>query len=190
MNEYEEIKRKIEGKNKKNIFLSFFEIIFVICILFLSFLIYAKNDENGLMLQKYFNLNVSFKEFNNKIGLTLSKMFSNLNIFDEEEKKDKMVSQSVYYQSVGDNYYTYETHEVVMLNYGKILNIKNENNFYVVNVYYSSGINACYYELNDVNVKKGDLLNKRESIGTYEEKFKVIFAKNNQIITYEEVLLS
>lgn len=190
MNEYEEIKRKIEGKNKKSKLLSIFEMVFVICILILSFLIYAKNDESGSMLQKYFNVNVSFKDLNNKIGLSLSKIFSNLNIFDVEEKEDKKVSQTKYYQSIGDNYYTYETNEVVMLNYGKILNITTEDSFYAVNVYYSTGINACYYELSNISVKKGDLLNKSEIIGTYEEKFKVIFAKSSKIITYEEALLS
>ena len=188
MNDIERLRKKINGTKKRHKILTFLESILILFAITLSFLIYAKNDENGFFLQKYFNVNISFKSLNDKIGFAISKMLSNFNIFNKEEDSKK-VSTSIYYQKQDNNYYSYSSLEVPMLFDGKVLSILNVDNKYSVNVYYSNGVNACYYELTSNYTKKEDLLSKGDYIGTYEEKFKVIFAKNDQIITYEEALL-
>lgn len=188
MQTYKKIKNKIEGKNKG--FFNFFQIVFIIIALFLSFMIYAKNDENGSFLQKYFHLNVSFKDFNNKVGLNISRFLANLNIFTENDEDAKKVATNIYYLKDENNYYTYTSNEVPMLFYGKVLSINDAEKKYDINIYYSNGVNACYYGLESNYTNKGDILNKGDIIGTYEERFKVIFAKNNKIISYEEALLS
>ncbi len=190
MNTYEEIKNKIEGKKKTHKILRIIEVFFIILIFVLSFMIYADKDEDGKFFKKYFNIDISFKDFNDKVGLFMSNMLANFNIFIKDEPSIKEVDASIYYQKLGNNYFAYESQEIPMLFYGKILSVEESLNSYNVNVYYKNGINACYYEVINSHVKKGDLLNKGDSLGTYEEKFKAIFAKDNKIISYEEVLLA
>ncbi len=190
MDNYEEIKNKIEGKNKKHYILNFFKLILSFFVLVLSFLIYAKNDEDASFLSKVFNVNVSFKAMNEKISYQISTLLSSLNIFKKDEEKTHLVSTPINYISLGNNYYSFESNEIPLLFKGKILNINTFNDTYNVNVYFENGINACYYDILNIYVNKGDIVNRNETIGNYETQFKVIFAKNNQIISYEEALLS
>lgn len=187
MNEYERIKKSI-NKKKNHPLLKFFELICLLLVFLLSFMIYAKNDENGSFLNKYFSLNVSFKSFNDEVGYYLSKFLANFNIFTKDDESKK-VSGTIYYQVLGDDYYSYESNNIPLLYDGKIVNISQIDDAISISVYYQNGITANYYELTSSFVNKEDIVSLGENIGTYEERFKTIFQIDNQIISYEEVLL-
>ena len=64
---------------------------------------------------------------------------------------------------------------------------KNQESFVMIT--YENGVVASYYELFDPIVKTLDQLKAGDVIASYETKFKVLFQKGNQLISYEEALL-
>lgn len=187
MNEYQRIKKRIE--KKKNPFLKISTIFFALISLAIGFLIYAKNDENGSFLKKHFSLNISFEKMNNEISLFLSSLLAKFNIFTNKDSNDIKVNNEINYQKIDDYYYKTSSNKIEMLDNGKILNVKQDDD-YIINVYYQNGVCASYYNLIEINVSKDDYLNKGDIIGYYEDKFKVLFSKDHELISYEEFMLS
>ena len=67
-------KDKTPIKEKK--ILKFFNFFMVLLVILLGGLIYCKQDENGTLLKRMFNVDVSFKTMNEKIENTLNNVFS------------------------------------------------------------------------------------------------------------------
>ncbi len=193
MDNINEIRNRInynKKNNKSNPFLKLIKILMVLMCIAVSFLIYAKNDENAVFLQKTLNINLSFKDFNQKVGLFFSKLASSLNIFDSNDQMDDTpVSSNISYISLGNSNFMTEDNTVPMLFFGKIVNVQKKNDMNQVTVYYQNDVIACYYNLIDLYVKKNDLLNEKNIIGTYNESFKVLFQYENCLIDYEEAIL-
>lgn len=71
---------------------------------------------------------------------------------------------------------------------GTINNItKQENDKYYVLISYDNGVTAQYFDLVDILVKNNDTLTSNQIIGGYEEKFKALFMRGNEVIKYEEI---
>ena len=115
MDEIEEIQKRMEkGETKKakrstayKIMMSFL----IVLALALGFLIYARVDENGSVLNNIFHSNISFTSFNAKINRFLDNMFR-FNLKDNQD--DLPVGGSVTYEALEDNYYRSEDQSVRM----------------------------------------------------------------------------
>ncbi len=183
MDEIEEIQKRMEkGETKKakrstayKIMMSFL----IVLALALGFLIYARVDENGSVLNNIFHSNISFTSFNAKINRFLDNMFR-FNLKDNQD--DLPVGGSVTYEASEDQ-------SVRMLKRGVVSYMETKNQESFVMITYENGVVASYYELFDPIVKTLDQLKAGDVIASYETKFKVLFQKGNQLISYEEALL-
>ncbi len=192
MDDLTTIKKRIEetGRIKKTrrhpLYKVMMSLLIVLSIV-LGCLIYTRLDENGIIINQVFNTNVNFSNFNQKINKILDRMF-NFNVFKNED--DQAVNASaIYLKSEKDNYYYVESNYVPMLKNGIIsyVDIKEEKAF--IMIYYENGVVASYFDLLSPLVKVMDQLKAGDSIAEYEQSFKVLFQKDNQIIDYEEALL-
>ena len=174
-------KDKTPIKEKK--ILKFFNFFMVLLVLLLGGLIYCKQDENGTLLKRMFNVDVSFKTMNEKIENTLNNVFS----FNKEE--DIKVSSLDLYHSLGNNNYSTDDKTIRMLSDGEILIASYQEGYsYFVVVKYDNGVNALYTLIDECNIEVGKL-NKNDVIGSYNnEYFNCIFKKNNETITYQQAI--
>lgn len=174
-------KDKTPIKEKK--ILKFFNFFMVLLVLLLGGLIYCKQDENGTLLKRMFNVDVSFKTMNEKIENTLNNVFS----FNKEE--DIKVSSLDLYHSLGNNNYSTDDKTIRMLSDGEILIASYQDGYsYFVVVKYDNGVNALYTLIDECNIEVGKL-NKNDVIGSYNnEYFNCIFKKNNETITYQQAI--
>jgi len=190
MEELEEIQKRMEKGNEKKekrslaykIMMSFL----LVFALSLGFLIYARIDENGSVLNQIFHTNVNFTSFNTKINRFLDNMFR-FNL--RNNQNDTPVSGTLSYEPLENNYYRSEDQSVKMLKRGVVSYVDTKNQESFVMITYENGVVASYYELIDPMVKTLDQLNAGDVIASYEEQFKVLFQKGNQLISYEEALL-
>ena len=174
-------KEKTPIKEKR--ILKFFNFFMVLLILLLGSLIYCKQDENGTILKKFFNVDISFKNMNEKIENTLD------NIFSFNKNEEIKVSSLDLYHSLGNNNYSTDDKTIRMLMDGEVLISSYQEGYsYFVVVKYNNGVNALYTLIDECNVEIGKL-NKNDVIGTYnKEYFNCIFKKNNETISYNQAL--
>lgn len=157
--------------------------ILIIMAMFLSVAIYAKKDENGKFLKDNLGINVNFASFNKTINKLLD-----FRVVDTLVDKDITVSNIPDYVHIGEDIYTNGSSEVNSIDDGVVTYIYNDENGYLVIVENDSGIRSVYSSLVDVSVKVNDRIYFDSVIGVVEEKVKIIFSKDNQKITYEQVL--
>lgn len=200
MNEIEKIKRRIDKRkhhiriddevkvmdkaNKSNLFKIVMSIM-TLYVLFMSFAIYARKDESGTMINSIFNTNVNFTKFNN----TLNK-FLNFKVVETPNTPllDQAVSSDVNYINLGDDYYTSDGNMVVSMFDGIVSYVNGKDNNYTVIVEYNNGVRATYNNVNEVNVYVNDVVYQNDILGTFNEKVGIIFIKDNEKISYEEVI--
>lgn len=195
MDDIEKIKKKFVqrkkesskgGKNNKKA--SFYKITMSIIILysfFMGFAIYAKKDVNALYLNSILNTDFNFKQFNESINDLLD-----LRIVEQNKNKDEVVNGSINYVELGDDYYMSDGNLVVSLDDGVVSYVNGKDDNYTVIVEYDNGIMATYYNLIEVNVFSNDRVYSSDIIGSYNEKVKVVFIKDNVKIAYEDVISS
>lgn len=179
-----EMKRLESNKNSKlyNICMG----IMTVYVLFMSFALYAKKDNNAVLMNSIFDTNVNFTKFN----ATLNKLI-NFRIVEENTPllEDMIVSNnSVTYQSLGDDYYTSEGNLVVALADGVITYVNGKDYNYTIIVEYDNGIRATYNEINEVNVFVNDRVYQDDILGSFDDQVNIIFIKDHNKITYEEVI--
>lgn len=201
MNDIEKIKRRIEkrkGKiniheeakqlNNKSESSKIFKClmgIMTIYVLFMSFAIYAKKDQNGTFLNEIFNTNMNFTNFNK----TLNKLLNPRIVSDNNSDIiDQVVSSNVSYIGVGEDYYTSEGNLVVALSDGVITYVNGKDESYTIIVEYDNGIRATYNEVNEVNVFVNDRVYSDDILGSFDDKVHMIFIKDNTKISYEDVV--
>lgn len=88
---------------KKNTIFDIFSIISAIYVCVISFLIYARIDEKGLMINKMFNSNMNFTSLNNSIESFFNKLF-HINI----SENDSPVETNINYIELGNHYFRTE----------------------------------------------------------------------------------
>lgn len=200
MEKIEKIKRRINGrknlidinkelkvldKNKTSnsfkILMSFMSLLAI----FLSFAIYAKKDESAIAINSIFNSNINFSSFNR----TLNKLI-NFRIVDNNLASggSELVGGEVNYVSVGEDYYTSEGNLVIAQDDGVITYVNGKDDNYTIIVEYDCGVRATYNGVYEVNVYVNDRIYKEDILGSFIEKVEIIYIKNSEKLTYEEVL--
>ena len=114
----------------------------------------------------------------------------NLRIIDnsKEDIHDQVVSSEVSYIHLGDDYYTSEGNVAIALDDGVITYVNGKDENYTVIVEYDNGIRATYNEVKEVNVYVNDRVYKDDILGSYIDKVEIIFIKDSEKISYEEVV--
>lgn len=186
MEKITKIRNRISKTESKNKILNFFSLIMVILSICLGIMIYAKKDENGAFLKENFGVSYNFSEFNMKANSIINDLFK----FDlsKNDKNDEQVNNQVTYIELGQNLFSSGSTSIEMMHNGIILGVYKDEYTYSLLVNYENGVLASYSNLLDVNVKQYDELDKGEVIGSYEESFKVLFKKDNKIISYNEAI--
>lgn len=157
--------------------------VLVIMALFLSVAVYAKKDENGRFLKDNLGINVNFATFNK----TMNKLLD-FRVINTIKNIDEPVSNIPSYIHMGEDLYVNGSSNVTSVDDGIVTYIYNEENKYLVIVENDSGFRSVYSNLIDINVKINDRVYFDSILGVVEEKVNIVFSKNNEKITYEQVL--
>ena len=201
MSEIERIKNRIQNRkgrskevdveiidtNKKytkpSKFYKFSMSFLIIMALFLSIAIYAKKDENGEFVKNTFGINVNFASFNKTLNSLL-----NFRAVNTITKGDQPVANIPSYIHVGEDMYMSDGTSVTSIDDGVVTYVHEDKQGYLVIVENDSGFRSVYSNMVDVSVKVNDRVYFDSVIGVVEEKVKIVFSKNNETLTYEEVL--
>ena len=200
MNEIDKIKKRINKRkekininsevrileeNKGNKVFKILMGIMAVYALFMSFAIYAKKDENAVVLNNVFNTKVNFSNFNKTLNKLLNLRIVDTNLINEDTE---VVSGDVIYINVGGDYYTSEGNLVVAQDDGVVTYVNGKDENYTIIVEYDSGIRATYNGVYEVNVFVNDRVYKDDIVGSFLEKVEIIYIRNSEKISYEEVI--
>jgi murein DD-endopeptidase MepM/ murein hydrolase activator NlpD len=156
--------------------------VLIIMALFLSIALYAKKDENGTFLKNHLGIDVNFSSFNKTINKLLD-----FRVIDNVIE-DVPVANIPNYIHMGNDNYVNGGSEVTSIDDGVVTYIYEDETGYLVIVENDSGFRSVYSNLLDVNVKVNDRIYFDSVIGVVEEQVNIVFSKNNEKITYEQVL--
>lgn len=183
MEQVNKIRKHINKKESKNKFLSFLSVIMAFLSIILGVMIYMKKDENGEFLSKNFGISVNFENFNSKTNDLINNLFK----FEFENKNnEQLVSNEVKYIEIGNDLFSSEDNAVRMVDDGVIIGVYDNNESSTILVSYLNGVLASYSLVENVLVKQYDELKKGDVISSYSDSFKVLFKKNNQLVSYGE----
>lgn len=197
MNSIDKIKRNFKKRNKTNLKEDVLKInkksnlykismfFMVVYALFVGFAVYAKNDVNAIYLNSLLNTDFNFKKFNESINDLLD-----LRIIKIDKDEDMVVSGSINYIDLGDDYYMSDGNLAISLDDGVVSYVNGKDNNYMVIIEYDNGVMATYYDLVEVNVFSNDRVYSSDIIGSYNEKVRVIFIKDDVKISYEDAISS
>ena len=159
-------------------------VVMTIYALFMGFAIYAKKDTNATYFNSIFKTNINFNEFNERINNLLDLHIISDSIKDE----DLTVSGSVNYIELGDDYYMSDGSLATSIDSGIVSYVNGKDDNYTVIINYDNGVMATYYDLVEVNVFNNDRVYMGDILGSYNEKVKIVFIRNDEKITYEDVI--
>lgn len=190
MDEIKKIQRRLNKNTttpvKEKKIIKFFNFLLVVLLIGLGALIYCKQDEEGTLLKKWFNVDVSFKEMNQTIEKTLNNVFS----FNKtSEDNTQVVAALDLYHNLGSNNYSTDDKTIRMLLDGEVIVSSYQDEYkYFIAVHYDNGVNALYTLVDEIRVENGKLL-KNEVLGTYQgDYFGCVFKKGEQTISYNEAI--
>lgn len=175
----EEVEKKYSKPSK---FYKISMFVLMIMAMFLSIAVYAKKDESGSFLKEHLGININFTSFNK----TINKLLNFRAI--ETVGNDSPVSNVPNYVHMGNDMYVNGGSEVTSIDDGVVTYIYNDENGYLVIVENDSGFRSVYSNLIDINVKVNDRIYFESIIGVVNEQVNIVFSKNNEKITYEQVL--
>lgn len=159
--------------------------IMTVYTIFMSFAIYARKDENATLINNVFNSDINFSSFNKVLNKLL-----NVRIIDnvDNDLDSSLVSANVEYFSMGNDYYTSEGNLLVAMDDGVITYVNGKDNNYTIIVEYDCGVRATYNEVNELNIFVNDRIYKEDILGSFDDQVHIIFIRNNNKVTYEEVI--
>lgn len=190
-------KEKKDDDNKNTLSKFLFAILIkslIVVLLFLSSMIFIRqNDKNKKMFkEKVYNNSLSFA----KIYNLYSKYLGDALPFKDTIKDDtkKVSNEKITYSSIkkeGDDYLL-----VVPSNYtlqsiksGIVIEVKKDDKYKnIVKIQDKSGVNITYKNLNEVEVKLYDYVEKGEILGSVSNKLYINFEKDGKYLSYEKYL--
>lgn len=190
-------KEKKDDDNKSTLSKFLFTILIkslIVVLLFLSSMIFIRqNDKNKkIFREKVYNNSLSFA----KIYNLYSKYLGDALPFKDTIKDDtkKVSNEKITYSSikkVGDDYLL-----VVPSNYtlqsiksGIVIEVKKDDKYKnIVKIQDKSGVNITYKNLNEVEVKLYDYVEKGEILGSTSDKLYINFEKDGKYLSYEKYL--
>jgi hypothetical protein len=176
-----------DKKGKSNKILSFFSSIFLLTSIALGVLIYAKNDENGKWIKDNFGIELSFSKVN-QVMSKYTDYILDFDIFKFLNNKDLPVSYEPTYAYLGNNIYESQNNMISSIGNGTVVFVGEDENQNVVIVQHDLGYTATYFGLDEVMVKKFDRVNNNDNLGMSYDSIKILFEKDSEEITYEEVI--
>ncbi len=190
-------KEKKDDDNKNTLSKFLFTILIkslIVVLLFLSSMIFIRqNDKNKkIFKEKVYNNSLSFA----KIYNLYSKYLGDALPFKDTIKDDtkKVSNEKITYSSIkkeGDDYLL-----VVPSNYtlqsiksGIVIEVKKDDKYKnIVKIQDKSGVNITYKNLNEVEVKLYDYVEKGEILGSVSNKLYINFEKDGKYLSYEKYL--
>lgn len=190
-------KEKKDDDNKSTLSKFLFTILIkslIVVLLFLSSMIFIRqNDKNKkIFKEKVYNNSLSFA----KIYNLYSKYLGDALPFKDTIKDDtkKVSNEKITYSSIkkeGDDYLL-----VVPSNYtlqsiksGIVIEVKKEDKYKnILKIQDKSGVNITYKNLNEVEVKLYDYVEKGEILGSISDKLYINFEKDGKYLSYEKYL--
>lgn len=190
-------KEKKDDDNKstlsKFLFTILIKSLIVILLFLLSMIFIRQNDKNKkIFKEKVYNNSLSFA----KIYNLYSKYLGDALPFKDTIKDDtkKVSNEKITYSSIkkeGDDYLL-----VVPSNYtlqsiksGIVIEVKKDDKYKnIVKIQDKSGVNITYKNLNEVEVKLYDYVEKGEILGSTSDKLYINFEKDGKYLSYEKYL--
>lgn len=190
-------KEKKDDDNKstlsKFLFTILIKSLIVVLLFLLSMIFIRQNDKNKkIFKEKVYNNSLSFA----KIYNLYSKYLGDALPFKDTIKDDtkKVSNEKITYSSIkkeGDDYLL-----VVPSNYtlqsiksGIVIEVKKDDKYKnIVKIQDKSGVNITYKNLNEVEVKLYDYVEKGEILGSISDKLYINFENDGKYLSYEKYL--
>lgn len=176
MSSYDEVKRRIEKRKKplndgnfKKLYNSMIRLMVMIVVL-LSSLIVLKNPE----LEE----NIVNGTYVSKVVTFISK--SVLSFIPE----DLSVNQNSDYTLLKDDYYKSNSNQIVSFKIARIIETSDSK----VRLIDEDGVEITYYNVKNIQVKKGENIKKDSILASYDDKFKMVIKYLGKKISYHKYL--
>ena len=179
------IQQRIKNrKNKTNVnkkyfpMYRFFMSFLALTSLCLSFLIFAKKDEdNASLLCSKIGLNIDF----GKINSNISGYFDSIIGLDFLKKSFYESSQEVSNQTtllpLGDDYFTNDEFTIKALDGGVVVYVGETDDLYDITVAYDNNISVVYSSIDEIFVSLMDRIEIDDTIAKFSDKFKMVILK-------------
>lgn len=190
-------KEKKDDDNKSALSKFLFTILIkslIVVLLFLSSMIFIRqNDKNKkIFKEKVYNNSLSFA----KIYNLYSKYLGDALPFKDTIKDDtkKVSNEKITYSSikkVGDDYLLAvpSNYTLQSIKSGIVIEVKKDDKYKnMVKIQDKSGVNITYKNLNEVEVKLYDYVEKGEILGSTSDKLYINFEKDGKYLSYEKYL--
>lgn len=168
--------------------------ILVLVIMFLGVLIYTRSSESNKtsLYEKIFNQNLSFTSFNNFYNKYLGGILPFKNLFQDNKpvfnEKLSYKGASIYKDGVG---LTVEKNYLVPIQDNGIVVFVGDKTDYgkTVIIQQVNGINLWYGNVNNLNVKIYDYVEKGDLLGeTIGDKLYLVYEKEGKYLDYKSYL--
>lgn len=190
-------KEKKDDDNKSTLSKFLFTILIkslIVVLLFLSSMIFIRqNDKNKkIFKEKVYNNSLSFA----KIYNLYSKYLGDALPFKDTIKDDtkKVSNEKITYSSIkkeGDDYLLAvpSNYTLQSIKSGIVIEVKKDDKYKnMVKIQDKSGVNITYKNLNEVEVKLYDYVEKGEILGSISDKLYINFEKDGKYLSYEKYL--
>lgn len=190
-------KEKKDDDNKntlsKFLFTILIKSLIVVLLFLLSMIFIRQNDKNKkIFKEKVYNNSLSFAKIYNLYSKYLGDALPFKDIIKDDTKK--VSNEKITYSSIkkeGDDYLL-----VVPSNYtlqsiksGIVIEVKKDDKYKnIVKIQDKSGVNITYKNLNEVEVKLYDYVEKGEILGSISDKLYINFEKDGKYLSYEKYL--
>ncbi len=186
-------KKKVTEKNKKNIFLSFLNRSLICFILVIICLILMKNNSSfkSFIEKEVYHDNLSFAYFNN----LYNKYFGNILPSYKTEETESVFNESLAYKTVHKYYDGYKlevanSYLVPIIESGIVVYIGTMENYgNVLIIEGIDGVDIWYGNVNNINVKIYDYVNKGDYLGeAIDNNLYLVFEKNQEYLNFEDYI--
>lgn len=190
-------KEKKDDENKNTLSRFLFTILIksliVVLLFLLSMIFIRQNDKNKkIFKEKVYNNSLSFA----KIYNLYSKYLGDALPFKDAIKDDtkKVSNEKITYSSIkkkGDDYLLEipSNYTLQSIKSGIVIEVKKDDKYKnIVKIQDKSGVNITYKNLNEVEVKLYDYVEKGEILGSVSDKLYINFEKDGKYLSYEKYL--